>query len=155
MPFTPTYTGHMEVERTLTASVLVQLTNDSSGGRGYDEAVLHDAIRKAEAEIDMYLGGGFVVPLEPLPPAVVLPESIREIATELTVYWLYVRRGTVPEGIRARYTDAIGKLEKIRRGELLLAAARPGATEPPSSGGVVVVTSHRTRIFTDDLLGRL
>lgn len=154
MPYTPTYTGLERLTRALSAKTLAQLTTDTGAPKGHDEAVMHDACRKAEAEVELYLNPRYLTPLAPIAPAVVLPEAVMEIATELAIYWLYVRRGTPPEGITKRYNDAIAKLEKMRKGELLVALT-PIGTDAPTAGSGVVVVAGRTRIFTDDLLRRL
>jgi phage gp36-like protein len=154
MAYSPRYTGLERLTRALTAAVLTQLTNDGPAPKGPDLGVLYDAIRKGEAEIEMYLGPRYLLPLAPNPPATDLPDAIVEIATELTVYWLYTRRGKVSESVTKRYDAAIAKLEKIRKGELLLDLAPVSPTSAVAGSGPVVVIS-RTRIFTDDLLRRL
>ena len=67
---------------------LADLTVES--GEVPDSLIIADAINKAGAEIDSYLGVKYVVPLA------TLPDRVKALAVDLAIYHLYSRRSVVP-----------------------------------------------------------
>lgn len=104
----------------------------------------------AAAVIDSYLGSvparGYAVPLTVTP----LPNRVRELATDLTIYKLYSRGA--PEDIRARHDAAIKFLEKVAKGELTIIGLDPVDPEVPVSGANAVQYAAEPRVFTTDSL---
>jgi len=121
---------------------LVQLTNrDDHAATAIDDPALDQALADASAEIDGYLAGRYVLPLDPVP--LMLKRNCCEIAR----YHLYGER--VIDTVAKRYDAVIAYLRAVGKGDITLgvnAASQPAATSggPQSSGGA--------REFTRDSL---
>ena len=85
-------------------SVLIQLTDPD--GAAIDEDVVTRAIEDADATIDSYCQGRYTIPLSPV------PDKIRQISVDITIYNLFSRRGdTAHETRKDRHKEAIRFLE--------------------------------------------
>jgi phage gp36-like protein len=104
-------------------SNVIELTDDNKTGI-VNTVFVDEAISSADSIIDSYLNGhvtGW--------PFNIVPNIIKEISVELAIYKIYIRRygaGTtmyekgIPEGIIYRYEDAIKRLLKIAKGEIII-----------------------------------
>ena len=82
------YCSEDDLVKMIPQSELAELTAES--GEVPDSLIIIDAIDKAGAEIDAYLGVKYVVPLA-TPPA-----QVKALAVDLAIYHLYSRRSVVP-----------------------------------------------------------
>lgn len=104
---------------------------------GTDGRDYASAAADADALIDAYLAARYSVPLAaPVPPIII------GIAADLTRYGLY--EDAPPKEVAKRRKLAIGLLELLRDGEMLI----PGATLADSAA---IAVSAREQIFTEDL----
>lgn len=122
------------------AELLLQLADRSSPPVGaVDDAVVARALNDADAVIDGYLAGRYVLPLASVPPLLV------DLAGAIALYKLHIVK---PEGkIEDDYKDAIASLVKISTGVIRLPVA---GVEPPSSGSSGVMFTDRERDLTPD-----
>lgn len=86
-----------------------QLSDHDVSGE-IDATVIEQVIRDATAEIDSYLAVRYSLPLPHI------PQALRNVACDIAFYSLSSARdlGSIDDGLRARYTDAIKWLEKVR-----------------------------------------
>jgi phage gp36-like protein len=116
---------------------LAELTAES--GDEPDAAVVSEAIAKAEAEVDSYLGTRYAVPLSPV------PAMVKSLAQDLALYHLYSRRSVAPSVRRQKYVDALAFLKEVAAGRALIEGADG---EPPAAKREVADLESATRIFT-------
>jgi phage gp36-like protein len=110
-----------------------------AGVIGADE--VDRALSDADAVIDGYLAGRYVLPLATVPP------QLPPIAQAIAIYKLHVFQ---PEQkIADEYKDAIADLVRISNGVIRLPVA---GVEPVSAGGEGVETIDRERDFTPENL---
>lgn len=125
---------------------LIQWTNDptdpqtdADGNPIIVQAVLDEAFENTAAEIDVYVGSRYPLPLDPV------PKIIGKVAVDIAIYNLYSRQWGVQEEdvFYQRYKNAIKLLEKIAKGDVQIGA--PPTT--PTIGGVSF--SSRPKVFGD------
>lgn len=119
---------------------LAELTADS--GDTPDSQVVDEAIHRADAEIDAYLGMRYTLPLTPL------PDQVKGLSIDMALYHLYSRRSVVPTVRRQKYEAAISFLKLVAEGE---AVVEDVASDPPPESDQVLVGSEfasATRVFT-------
>jgi phage gp36-like protein len=118
---------------------LAELTADS--GDTPDSEVVNEAINRADAEIDAYLGMRHTLPLSPL------PDQVKGLSIDMALYHLYSRRSVAPTVRRQKYEAAVAFLKLLAAGEAVL----EDAGDTPSPGEQVLVGSEfssTTRVFT-------
>lgn len=137
-----------DLKKYLPEEDLVQLTDDAGTG-AIDPAKTAEAIAAADALIEGYTRGRYVVPFDPV------PDLIRQLSARLTLYELFNRKQAlkVPDQIRKTYEDQLNLLDRLRKGEVTLNVTAV------SAGGVA--SDYRTsktdsdRIFTKTTLDRM
>ena len=122
--------------------VLAQLSNDS-GGETVVESVVSRAIADACAEIDSFAGRRHATPLNPV------PDIIRKVAVELSIYALYSRRLGAPEEWRTRYEDNRRWLQDLAKGLVSLGEDDPDGSPAPAP----IKVSSRPRVFSRERMG--
>lgn len=121
-------------------TTLVSLTDRGAVATGVvDEDVIDRALADADALIDGYLAGRYVLPLASVPPLVA------GIAAVVAFWNLHI--GSPDEKVRKDYDDAMRQLRDIADGRLKLPVA---GVEPAGTGGTGVRTNDRDRPFTPD-----
>jgi phage gp36-like protein len=122
--------------------LLRQLTDRATPPAGtVDADVVNRALTDADAAIDGYLLGRYVLPLTTTPALLV------DIAQAIAVYKLH---GTaVPDKIAEDYKNALATLRLIAAGTVRLAVA---GVEPAGNDATGVRTSDRPRDLTPDNL---
>jgi phage gp36-like protein len=116
---------------------LAELTAES--GEVPDSLIINEAISKAEAEIDAYLGVRYVVPLA-APPA-----RVKGLAVELAIYHLYSRRSVVPPVRQRNYEEAVAFLKQVAAGQVVIVGPQG---EPPTLAKEVTDATGATRVFS-------
>lgn len=137
-----------DLKKCLPEEDLVQLTDDAGTG-AIDTAKTDEAIASADALIEGYTRGRYVVPFDPV------PDLIRQTSARLALYELFNRKQAlkVPDQIRKTYEDQLALLDRLRKGEVILSATATSADG--------VASDYRTnkadtdRIFTKTVLDRM
>ena len=116
---------------------LAELTADS--GDTPDSQVVAEAINLADAEIDAYLGSRYTLPLTPV------PDQVKGLSMDMTLYHLYSRRSVAPTVRRQKYETALSFLKQVAAGEAVV----EGASEPlAETEQVESEFSSATRVFS-------
>jgi phage gp36-like protein len=95
---------------------LAELTAES--GETPDSEIIAEAITKAEAEIDSYLGVKYVVPLASP------PDQVKALAVDLAIYHLYSRRSIVPPVRQQKHDAAVAFLKQVVAGQLVIVGSQ-------------------------------
>ncbi len=116
-----------------TEAELIQ-TTDKEHATAINEVVLNNAIRDAEAEINVWLTGRYVLPL----PTV--PEILRKVAMDITRYHLW---GDVESDhpVATRYGHQVKLLQAIAKGAASLGLDGGGA--PAATSNTVQISEGR------------
>jgi phage gp36-like protein len=118
---------------------LADLTVES--GEVPDSLIIMDAIGKAGAEIDSYLGVKYVVPLA------TPPDRVKALAVDLAIYHLYSRRSIVPPVWQQRHDAAVAFLKQVVAGQLVIVGPQG---ELPMVAKEVTDATSAIRAFTRD-----
>ena len=103
-----------DIQKQVIQDSLIQLTDDNQLGV-IDTDVIQEAISYSGTLIDGYLRGRYTLPLS------TVPEIIKIIAVDLSIYRLYSRRfqTEMPDAIKEKYNHSSKILEQIQRGKIL------------------------------------
>ncbi len=121
---------------------LAELTADS--GDIPDSYVVKEAIDKADAEIDSYLGLRYTVPFSPV------PARVKALSVDLAIFHLYSRRSLAPTVRQQQYEAAVGFLKQVAAGQALIEGL---GGDPPEVCRDVQEVTGAPRIFSRDTLG--
>ncbi len=99
------YCSQTDIAKLIPNQELAELTTDS--GTNPDATIITEAIAKADAEIDSYLGVKYNVPFTS-PSA-----RVKSLSEDIALYYLYLRRSAVPEARVKSYDDAIAYLKDV------------------------------------------
>lgn len=113
----------------LSNAQLIQLTDDAKTG-SVDAAKVTQGITDAEAEINGFLATRYSTPV-----AAPVPDLIKKLSIDVTIYNLYRRRQRIPQDVRQAYEDAIKKLEQIAKGLITLGIDPPPAESSKATQG--------------------
>lgn len=116
---------------------LAELTTDA--GDTPDSQMVAEAIDRADAEIDAYLGSRYALPLTPV------PDQVKGLSIDMALYHLYSRRSVAPPVRRQKYEAALSLLQQIAAGEAVVEGASELLTE---TAQVESEFSSATRIFS-------
>jgi len=131
------YCSEEDLLKMIPQSELAELTAES--GEVPDSLIIAEAISKAEAEIDSYLGVKYVVPLA-APPA-----RVKTLAVELAVYHLYSRRSVMPPVRQQNYEEAVAFLKQVAAGQVVIVGPQG---EPPTVAKEVADFTSAIRAFS-------
>lgn len=112
---------------------------DRDGDGLLDAGVIENALDKASAEIDTYIGQRYTLPLAS--PVSILATYCCDIAR----YRLVGAAATETEAVRVRYKDAVRFLEAVRDGKIKLGDAGANLAQP---GANLVKVSTGNNIFS-------
>jgi len=134
-----------DIKKLVQETTLIEITDDIMSGQ-INEDVVDETILYSQTLIDGYLLGRYTLPLP------VVPEIIKVMATDLSIYRLYSRRfhTDMPDSINDKYKNSIKLLEQIQKGIISLGIETRGY--PPNLGEYRVNTTLKDRIFTRELL---
>jgi len=116
---------------------LADLTVES--GEVPDSLIIIDAISKAGAEIDSYLGVKYVVPMA------TPPDRVKALAVDLAIYQLYSRRSIVPPVWQQRHDAAVAFLKQVVAGQMVIVGPQG---EMPTVAKEVTDATSAIRAFT-------
>ena len=123
---------------------LAELTADS--GDTPDSQVVAEAIQRADAEIDSYLGLRYGLPLTPV------PDQVKGLSMDMALYHLYSRRSVAPAVRQQKYEAAVSFLKLVAAEEAVL-EQNTSPTSPGTQAQVGSEFSSATRIFSRDTQG--
>lgn len=124
------------------AQMLIDLTDRGEVATGtIDGDVVDRAIAEADALIDGYVAGRYVLPLSPV------PQQIGPISRQIAIYTLHVYEPD--QKITDEYKAAIRQLEQIAAGTIKLDAAGISAATSGSGGARV---TDRERPMTEQTM---
>lgn len=103
-----------------------------------DYTVAENAIDKAGAEINSYLGVRYTLPLAAAPP------QLRNLTADMALYHLYSRRSLAPQVRRQKYDDAVAFLKQVAAGQAIV----DGAGNPAEANRQVAEFSGALRAFS-------
>jgi phage gp36-like protein len=120
---------------------LTDLTVES--GEIPDSLIIIDAISKADAEIDSYLGVRYAVPLSST------PAQVKALSVDLAIYHLYSRRSIVPPVRQQKYDAAVAFLKQVAAGQVVIVGPQG---EPPAVAKDVTDATSAIRVFSRNTL---
>lgn len=121
---------------------LAELTAES--GDTPDSQIVTEAVNRADAEIDAYLGSRYALPLTPV------PDQVKGLSMDMALYHLYSRRSVAPQVRRQKYEAAVSFLKQVAAGEAVLEGASEPLTETTQ---VESEFSSATRVFSRNTQG--
>lgn len=133
-----------DLKKQVSEQVLIGLSDDE--GQEIKLEIIDSAITTADAEINGYARTQYDVPFNPV------PDIIRKLSVDITIYNLFSRRGLDKEkdfNIIDRYKGAIRFLENLAKG-LVTIGVTSGHPAPAPPVGMEIQSNPR--IFTRDSL---
>jgi len=121
---------------------LAELTTES--GETPDSQVVAEAISRADAEIDAYLGTRYVLPFASV------PEQVKGLSIDMALYHLYSRRSVAPTVRRQKYEAALSFLKQVAAGEAVIEGASGLIAETTQAGSQF---AGPPRVFSRDTQG--
>lgn len=109
------YCTESDLLKLISQAELAELSAESGGTP--DSQVVAEAISRAAAEIDAYLGIRYALPLSPV------PDQVKGLAVDLALYHLFSRRSLLPPVRRQRYEAAVSFLKQVAAGLAVLEGA--------------------------------
>lgn len=119
------YCALADIRRLIEDRHIITLSNDDPAADKPNQPAVKAAIEQADRLIDSYAGLQRTVPLSPV------PELVRTLSATLAVFFLYRRRGQVPEIWEQQYRNDCAVLQKIGEGKLVFGAPETGSEAPP------------------------
>jgi phage gp36-like protein len=135
------YCSEDDLLKMLPQPELAELTAES--GEVPDSLIITEAIGKADAEIDSYLGVRYIVPL------VSPPAQVKALSVDLALYHLYSRRSVVPPVRQQKFDAAVAFLKLVGAGQAVIVG--PGG-EPPTAAPEVADAGNACRVFSRNTL---
>jgi len=138
------YTTLDNIVNQISEATVIQLTDDYQS-EAVDGDRITEAITDADAIIDGYCSGRYVVPFNPV------PAIIAKCSLDIAIYNLYARRvETMPEVRDKNYNNAIKLLQSIAKGDILLNGTTTPSPAPDTARSGM--TTSQPRQFTRDTL---
>ncbi|MDR2018565.1 MAG: DUF1320 domain-containing protein [Syntrophobacterales bacterium] len=133
-----------DIKKLLPEGALIQLTDDEDTGAPVI-ARIDEAVVQADAEINAYCAGRYIVPFA------TTPDVIKKCSVDIAIYNLYSRHvEEIPETRADRYKNAIRLLEAIAKGTISIGAAEELSTN--NSDSAVNTKTNDDRTFTKESL---
>lgn len=116
------YCALSDITSTITTDDVLQLTDDNGTGT-IDMSKVDEAIAKSDGLVSAFVGGDTLNPV---------PELIRQISVELSIYHLFKRRfaANMPDSIEKGYANAMDLLKQIQSGKLSIGNTATEQTAP-------------------------
>ncbi len=135
------YCSEDDLLKMIPQAELADLTVES--GAVPDSLIFNDAISKADAEIDSYLGVKYVVPVSPT------PDQVKALSVDVAIYNLYSRHNIVPHVRQQRYEAAVAFLKQVASGATVIVGP---AGEMPTLAKEVTDSTSAVRCFSRNTL---
>ena len=116
---------------------------DRDGDDQVDTAAVDRALADASAEIGTYLAARYTLPISSV------PEVLKRLCVDITLYRLAFNAVGNTEERRQRYEDAVALLVRISKGNVGLGMN----TNPPSKGNGVVISGPDRKFNRDTMEG--
>lgn len=118
------YCTREQLTAALTPALLAQLTDDAAGTTP-NETLIAEMMAQADDVMNLYLGQAVAGPVTA--PAT-LPPALARIAVQLTIYFLYLRRGLVDDARREDYRSHLQLLSQMAAGKIRVVTPEIGTT---------------------------
>lgn len=118
---------------------------DRAGDGEIDAAAVNQALAAATSLIDAHVGVRYMTPLA------TVPDLVRDLCIDITLYKLATEGNGLTEEKRTRYEDALSLLKRIADGKANLDLPLPEAR--PKSAGAVIVSSQPRQFGRDRMRG--
>ena len=139
-----------DITNVISQRELVNLTNDTPSINSEVDTSRFEAVSKdTDSLINGYLRARYKLPLKSV------PNFIKQIATDICAYRLYLRRPqNIPDHIKDNYENAIKRLLDIQKGNLLLEsiAEDESLNIPQISSGFRTNKTKKDRMFSDRVM---
>lgn len=142
------YITNTDIEERLGTARYIQLTDDTGSGAA-DVDKIDEARLAAEGEVNSYLARRYAVPIDVAEHSGVA-DVLKSFVLDLVEYRLYSRRPPIPDDLRSRRDHAVGWLQRVAAGLVILPSIQPIAENPAT--GLVGEGYSSTRIFSRDEL---
>ncbi len=139
------YITYDELSANLNEKTIIQLTDDVKLGVP-DMRKVEQAIAKAMAEVDGYCVVKYPDKVPFIDP---IPEVVRTVTIDITIYRLFCLKENMPETRLTQYNNAVRTLSKISEGKLGLGLPTENIPAPCQDS---VMSSTPERVFTSDSL---
>ena len=137
------YCTYEDIQGHIPEARLVEVTDDLAPNASGEVkiAIVEKAIKESSTLIDSYVRKRFPRPFQ------IVPEVLRMVCVDLTIYNLYERvtEMDISEGMKLRYNNAIKMLERIADGEMSIGIA---PEEPIAETGFAVASNGREPMFS-------
>lgn len=136
-----------DLKKQISEQVLIGLTDDN--GLEIQQDIIDGAIANADAEIDSYARTQYSVPFNPV------PEIIRKISVDITLYNLFSRRGFDKDkdaNIVDRYKAAVKFLENLAKAVVTIGSISSGGIQSAPAPPIGVEIKSDNRLFSRDRL---
>ena len=139
-----------DITNVISQRELVNLTNDSPSVSSEVDASRFEAVSQdTDSLINGYLRARYRLPLKSV------PNFIKQIATDICAYRLYLRRPqNIPDHIKDNYDNALKRLLDIQKGNLLLesVAEDENLNVPQISSGIRTNKTKNDRMFSEKIM---
>jgi phage gp36-like protein len=128
---------------------IIELSDDSDTPTSINVDIVNQMIVQADNEIDGYIRGRYILPLDPVPGV------IKDISVDMSIYNLWTRRPerAAPDAIIKKYNDRIKRLQDIAEGVFLVNAPQLGASDSTGKDNYCKTNkTARDRKFTKEKL---
>lgn len=133
-----------DLQKLLPATMLVNLSNDTSGATVVDQTNIDEAIDQADREIDAYLSlAGYAV------PQVTVAPLVTNLSSKMAIWNLHLRKYFDSTVWRETYKDCQRILERIAEGKLTLGQEVVGVTQEAAGGHAI---DTRVQKFTSTFM---
>jgi phage gp36-like protein len=132
------YCTQNDLETLISVVELAELTNES--GIIPNSTIITEIINRVDNEIDSYISVRYKIPFDST------PDIIKKLSIDMTIYYLYTRRSTVPLIRRTNYEDAIRFLQNVAIGKIQI-IVKGGVEIKLKSFDMIKVNSSR-RVFS-------
>ena len=142
------YITNTDIDLRLGHAAYVQLADDDGNGAA-DTAVVDEARRAAEGEVDSYLALRYATPID-LEVHPELADLLKSVSLDLAEYRLRLRRPPVSEDARRRRDQTVDWLQRIAEGTVALPSLSAPATI--AARGTVARAVGAERVLSRDEL---
>lgn len=143
----PVYITPQELSERIGEEELIVLS-DRDGDGVADTLVIERAISDATDEINMHLAVRYQLPLTEV------PETIKRLAVNLTLYWLCESDGALSDLVKTRYENSLKSLKALANGTMRLGLPELATPAENKTGDVQIVSAER-RLSRTSLKGLL